>query len=235
ADRRVLESGVASLQEIHEYMGGDVERAVAAGQRSVERGATPWRPVGCPVLGIALFWSGRPDDGAAELEAAADTARDAGNHLAVIHASGGLAAIRAETHDVAEAGKLAEAALALAGERGLAEHWATALARVVRGRALEQRGRIAEGAAEIDRGVEVSERGVAAVEIAYARRLGGDPDAAAESVRQARRVLERCAAPGILRQMLARTERRLHRGSRLRADAAAPARGGELTERELTG
>ena len=241
ADRRVLESGVASLQEIHEYMGGDVERAVAAGQRSVERGATPWRPVGCPVLGIALFWSGRPDDGAAELEAAADTARDAGNHLAVIHASGGLAAIRAETHDVAEAGELAEAALALAGERGLAEHWATALARVVRGRALEQRGRIAEGAAEIDRGVEVSERGVAAVEIAYARlaqadarRLGGDPDAAAESVRQARRVLERCAAPGILRQMLARTERRLHRGSRLRADAAAPARVVELTERELT-
>ena len=53
ADRRVLESGVASLQEIHEYMGGDVDRAVEAGQRSVERGATPWRPVGCPVLGIA--------------------------------------------------------------------------------------------------------------------------------------------------------------------------------------
>ena len=47
-------------------------------------------------------------------------------------------------------------------------------------------------------------------------------------------MLERCAAPGILRQMLARTERRLRRGSRLRADAAAPPRVVELTERELT-
>ena len=34
--------------------------------------------------------------------------------------------------------------------------------------------------------------------------------------------------------MLARTERRLNRGSRLRADAAAPPRVVELTERELT-
>ena len=40
----------------------------AAGRRSVERGQTPWRPVGCPVLGIALFWSGRSDEAAAELE-----------------------------------------------------------------------------------------------------------------------------------------------------------------------
>src|SRR4051812_19823540 len=57
-DEPVLESGVASLQEVHRYMDGDVERAVQAGRRSVERGQTPWRPVGCPVLGIALFWSG---------------------------------------------------------------------------------------------------------------------------------------------------------------------------------
>ena len=34
--------------------------------------------------------------------------------------------------------------------------------------------------------------------------------------------------------MLARTERRLHRGSRLRANAGAPPRVAELTERELS-
>ena len=95
-DEPMLESGVASLHEIHRYMEGDVERAVQAGRRSVELGETPWRPVGCPVLGIALFWSGRPGHAGAELKAAADTARAAGNHLAVIHASAGLAAIRAE-------------------------------------------------------------------------------------------------------------------------------------------
>jgi LuxR family transcriptional regulator, maltose regulon positive regulatory protein len=240
ADERVLESGVASLQEIHRYMGGDVGHAVEAGLRSVRRGATPWRPVGCPVLGLALFWSGRADDAAAELEAAADTAGAAGNHLAVIHASGGLAAIRAETGDLATAGEVAEAALALAAERGLSEHWATALGRVVHGRALEQRGLISEAANEIERGVEVSERGVAAVEIAYAHlaqadahRLCGDADAAAESLRRARRAVERCAQPGILREMLARADRRLHRASRVRAHVTTPA-GQELTERELS-
>src|SRR5215218_3981787 len=67
ADEPVLESGVGSLQEIHRYMAGDVERAVQAGRRSVQHGETPWRPVGCPVLGIALFWSGEYGEAAAEL------------------------------------------------------------------------------------------------------------------------------------------------------------------------
>jgi LuxR family transcriptional regulator, maltose regulon positive regulatory protein len=238
-DEPVLESGVASLQEVHRYMDGDVERAVRAGRRSVERGETPWRPVGCPVLGIALFWSGHAGEAAAELESAAQTARAAGNHLAVIHASGGLAAIRAEAGDLAAADAAAVAALSLADRRGLSEHWATTLARVVHGRALEQRGLIADASDEIARGVELSERGVATVEIAYARlaqaeahQVGGDPDAAAEAARHARAVIERCAAPGILRDLLARTERLLHRGSRVRA--GDPATGAaDLTDREL--
>ena len=240
ADAPVLASGVASLQEIHRYMSGDVELSVKAGLRSVAHGATPWRPVGCPVLGIALFWSGRPSEAAAELEAAADAARAAGNHLAVIHASGGLAAIHAEDGRLDEAGAVAEAALSLAEQRGLSEHWATTLARVARGRALEQRGLIADAGDAIDRSVELSERGVAAVEIAYARlaqadahQLRGDPDAAAEAMREAGRVIDRCATPGILPELLARTQRRLHLASRVRPGdgVAAPE---ELTERELT-
>ena len=240
ADAAVLESGVASLQEIHRYMTGDVENAVGAGLRSVSRGPTPWRPIGCPVLGIALFWSGRPGEAAAEHEAAADTARAAGNHLAVIHASGGLAAIRAEEGDLEAAAAVAESALSLAEQRGLSEHWATTLARVVRGRALEQRGRITDAAAEIDVGVELSARGVARVETGYARlaqadahRLSGDPAAAAEALREARRVIERCPAPGLLRELLARTERHLHTGSRVRVHDE-PGAAEELTERELS-
>jgi LuxR family maltose regulon positive regulatory protein len=235
----VLESGVASLREIHGYMEGDVERAVRAGRRSVERGETPWRPVGCPVLGIALFWSGRPTEAAAELETAAETARVAGNHLAVIHASAGLAAIRAEDGELDAADAMAEAALALAEQRGLADHWATTMARVVRGRALEQRGLTVHACNETDRGVELSQRGVATVEIAYARlaqaearQLDGDPDGAADALRLARRAIDQCAAPGILREMLARTERRLHLGSKRRA-GRGPAASAELSEREL--
>src|SRR3954467_4658420 len=118
ADEPVLESGVASLQEIHRYMDGDVERAVEAGRRSVQRGETPWRPVGCPVLGIALFWSGEYGEAAAELDAATDTAQAAGNHLAVIHASGAVAAMRAESGELDAADATAQAAVRLAQQSG---------------------------------------------------------------------------------------------------------------------
>jgi LuxR family transcriptional regulator, maltose regulon positive regulatory protein len=233
-----LESGVASLNEIHRYMAGDVRRAVEAGRRSVERGETPWRPIGCPVLGIALFWSGQPAEAAAELTDAIEQARSAGNHLAVVHASGGLAAINAEEGDLQEADRVAQAALLLAEERSLAEHWATTMARVVHGRALENQGLLAEADDAIERGTELSQRGVAAMEIAYsllsraeARQLQGDPRGAADLAAEARTVVERCPDPGILREMLARTERRLHLASRRRpVDRDTPA--DELTDRE---
>jgi ATP/maltotriose-dependent transcriptional regulator MalT len=233
-----VEAGIASLHEIHRYMDGDVGRAVQAGQRSVERGDTPWRPVGCPVLGIALFWSGRAGEAATELSEAVDVARAGGNHLAVIHASGGLAAIRAEQGELGDAERVAVEALELAEERSLSGHWATTMARVVQGRALEQRGLLAEADAEFEQGAELSQSGVAAVEIAYAllsqaeaRQLQRDPDGAAELLGEARRVVERCPDPGILREMLARTERRLHLASRVRA--ASDPHADELTEREL--
>jgi LuxR family maltose regulon positive regulatory protein len=234
-----LESGVASLNEIHRYMGGDVRRAVEAGRRSVERGKTPWRPIGCPVLGIALFWSGHAAEAADELTDAVEEGRSAGNHLAVVHASGGLAAISAEAGDLQEADRIAQAALQLADERSLAEHWATAMARVVHGRALEQKGMLAEADDEIERATELSQRGVAAIEIAYSllswaegRQLQGDPEGAAALAAEARAVVERCPDPGILREMLARSERRLHLASR-RRPADGDVRSDELTEREM--
>src|SRR4051794_2783569 len=239
ADDPVLESGVASLQEIHRYMDGDVEEAVLAGRRSIRRGETPWRPVGCPVLGIALFWSGQYDEATTALEIATETARAAGNHLAVIHASGALAAMRAERGELDAADAAAQTALGLAQERGLNEHWATTLARVVHARALQQRGLIAAAADEIARGVELSARGVATLEIAYARlaeaeahRLRGDPHGAADAARQARRLIEQCAAPGVLSEMLARTERRLHLASGRVRVGGGRAAAEELTDRE---
>jgi LuxR family maltose regulon positive regulatory protein len=234
----VIESGVASLREIHRYMDGDVGQAVEAGRRSVERGQTPWRPVGCPVLGIALFWSGEADEAAQELEQSVRLAHSAGNYLAVIHASAGLAAIEAEGGDLEAADAVAAEALDLAEERSLTDHWATAMARVVRGRALEQRGKIERAGAEIERAAELSRDGVAAVETAYSllsqaetSRLQGAPAQAAELAAEARAIVERCADPGILAEMLARTERRLHGSPRVRA--AAPSTPEELTEREL--
>jgi LuxR family transcriptional regulator, maltose regulon positive regulatory protein len=67
---------------------------------------------------------------------------------------------------------------------------------------------------------------------AEALRLRGDPRGAADAARHARRLIEQCAAPGLLSEMLARTERRLHLASRrVRIGDGAPA-AVELTDRE---
>jgi LuxR family maltose regulon positive regulatory protein len=109
----------------------------------------------------------------------------------------------------------------------------------VHGRALEQQGLLEEAGDAIERGIELSQRGVAAVEIGYSllshaedRQLQGEPDGAAALLARARRVVEQCPDPGILKEMLARTERRLHVGSRRRAGAGDLV-GAELTDREL--
>jgi LuxR family transcriptional regulator, maltose regulon positive regulatory protein len=167
-----------------------------------------------------------------------DVARAAGNYLAVIHASAGLAAIRAENGDLEDAQRTAAEALDLARERSLGEHWATSMARVVQGRALSQRGQIDEAGAAIERGAELSRDGVAALETGYAllsqaeaAQLAGDRATAAALAAEARGIVERCADPGILTEMLARTGRRLHLSQRPRS-GAADARD-EMTEREL--
>jgi LuxR family maltose regulon positive regulatory protein len=188
------------------------------------------------VLGIALFWSGRSGEAIPELAESVDTARAAGNHLAVIHASGGLAAIHAERGELEAAEGFASAALELAEETSLVEHWATTMARVVRARALERAGRLAEAGEEFDRGVKLSRRGVAAVEIGYAllsqaeaRQLRGDTEGARAALRGARPVVQACAQPGILEDMLHRTERRLSGAPRRPLDGQPL----DLTEREL--
>ena len=232
----VVVSGVASLQAIHRYMSGDVAQAVAAGRRSLDLapGKTPWRPVGCPVLGISLFWSGRSAEARTELQAAVQLAETDDNHLAKVHALGGLAAIAARSGNFDEAAQLGRTSQELAEENGLAEHWATTLGRVAHGEALGHEGEFDEACRVIDAGVDLSRRGVATLEQAYAllrdaeaRHVRGDGGASRELVAEARRTLTRCADVGILSELLAGTERRLR--------VAAVTRNGhsDISDREL--
>ena len=233
-----LEAAAGMLRCIHEYLEGDVGGAIEAARSARElepEEISPWRSVGCPVLGVALFWCGEPAESAATLEQAVQRARPAGNHLAVIHAHSCLAANHAERGDWETAAQLARTAIELGRERGLDDHWANAMAYVARGKAVEQQGKLEEAEVEIRRAVELSRRGAAKAEKGYAllayaqvRHDLGQHDEARALVRKARRAVESCADPGVLVEMLARGERRLRAAGPSRS--AAPE---ELTDREL--
>jgi LuxR family maltose regulon positive regulatory protein len=222
-----LASGVASLRAIHRYMNGNVGAAVAAGRRALEleRGgaASPWRPVGCPVLGLALHWHGNREDARGTLTEAVRIAKANGNHLAVMHASGGLAAIESELGDTTSAGARVADAAAVAEAHDLSEHWAYSLSLTVRSHLLEMQGDLDGAEALLVRSTQLAQRGVASIEIAYSlltlagirQRLGR----AAEARRvyeEARDAIRQCEDPGILNDRLRRSERRLSFTSPLR-------------------
>jgi LuxR family maltose regulon positive regulatory protein len=238
-----LESGVASLRAIHRYMSGDVGAAIAAGRRALalERGgeASPWRPVGCPVLGLSLHWHGERDNATQTLIEAVRIARADGNHLAAMHASGGLAAIEYERGDEASANARAAEAIALAEEHDLSEHWASSLSLAVRGQVLA-RGDDPEAADRVlVRASEVARRGVASIEIAYSllalasiRQRLGRREEAQRIYEEARTAVARCEDPGILTGRLARAERQTTLASPLRAGRPS-GRGEALSDAEL--
>ena len=223
-----LESGVASLRAIHRYMSGNVSAAVSAGRRALEleRGgaASPWRPVGCPVLGLSLHWHGEREAARQTLVEAVRIARANGNHLAAMHASGGLAAIEYERGDAASASARAAEAIELAEEHDLSEHWASSLSLAVRGQLLDRTDDPEAADPVLLRASELARRGVASIEIAYSllalagvRQRLGRLDDARRIYEEARKAVGRCEDPGILNERLARAERRAKFASTPRA------------------
>jgi LuxR family maltose regulon positive regulatory protein len=211
-----LEAAAAMLRCVHRYMAGDVAQAVDAAHWALEREpdeSSPWRSVGCPVLGLALFWSGEDQAAAATLQAALPRSREAANHLAVVHALGGLAAIHVERGALDEAEEFAARSLALSREWGLDEHWAASLAHVVQGRVRLERGDPAGARELVSHALDLSQRGLARVEATYALLTlaqvaldGGERGTAVSLLRLARRRMAECPDPGILRSLLGRTE-----------------------------
>jgi LuxR family maltose regulon positive regulatory protein len=239
-----LASGVASLRAIHRYMSGNVGAAVAAGRRALEleRGsaASPWRPVGCPVLGLSLHWRGQREDASQTLTEALRIAKANGNHLAAMHASGGLAAIEYERGDAASASARATEAIALAEEHDLSEHWASSLSLAVSGQLLARNDNPEAADQVLVRATELARRGIASIEIAYSllalassRQRLGRSEEAQDIYDEARKAVARCEDPGILGERVARAER----GARLAPSQRASRAGGRsetLSDAELS-
>jgi LuxR family maltose regulon positive regulatory protein len=221
-------------------MDGDVAAAVEAGRRALqlERGGvpSPWRPVGCPVLGLAQHWHGHQADARLTLTEALRIAKAGGNHLAAMHASGGLAAIEYQCGDVVSAQSHSAEALSLAAEHELAEHWASSLALAVRGQLLATAGEVEAADRVVSRAAELARRGIASIEIAFSlltlasvrRRLGRYEDASRIHAEACDRVAK-CADAGILRESVR------HAAPAPRASTVRPGlRGDSLSEAELS-
>jgi LuxR family maltose regulon positive regulatory protein len=192
------------------------------------------------VLGLSLHWHGEREDATRTLIEAVRIARANGNHLAAMHASGGLAAIQYERGDAAGAGARAAEASALAEEHDLTEHWASSLSLAVHGQLLDRADDLEAADRALVRSTELAGRGVASIEIAYSllalaaiRQRLGRHDEARRIYEEARKAVARCEDPGILNERLMRTERAVSFSPRPRA--AGTSRGRDaLSESEMS-
>jgi LuxR family maltose regulon positive regulatory protein len=194
------------LRCMKEYLTGDAGAAIAAATEALALDAVelpPWRSVGCPVLGIALYWSGQPDEARATLLPAMTRARDAGNFLAQLHGTGCLALAASARHEPAVAEELIDRANRIRQEHGFRDHWASAMTLLAQARIDSDGGHLDAAERSLSEAVELSRRGLARIELAYGLvELGslqlrrGQHQAAAASAAEAGEALAYCPDPG---------------------------------------
>ena len=226
-----VESAACMLRAGYRQMIGDLAGAEPPSRRAValeESGAPRWRAGSLATLGANLCWQGRDGEAVAVLGQVARAGRPLANYLAGVWAMGCLAAIRARAGDLDAAERDARKATGLAADHGLGEYWITATAVITMADVFDRRGQTAEAEAAALKGLELARRGRARLETACAllclariRFHDGNSDDARARLRAAREIIAACADPGVLTELVARTERVLA----ARTGAAGPAPG----------
>ena len=210
-DSAALTAAAAMLRCIAEYLSGDARAAIAIARQAIALDAEerpPWRSVGCPVLGIALYWSGDTDESCATLNGALPRAEQAGNHLAAMHALGCLALAATDRGDELGALRIADQAMAVRDAHGFAEHWASAMAHLARARALSARGDVVLAEQAVARAVQLSRHGLARIELAFGlltwaelRLRQHDRQQAIDLMNEADATLRACSDPGLVQDL----------------------------------
>jgi len=226
-----VESAACMLRAGYRQMIGDLAGAEPPSRRAValeESGAPRWRAGSLATLGANLCWQGRDGEAVAVLGQVARAGRPLANYLAGVWAMGCLSAIRARAGDLDAAERDARKATDLAAGHGLGEYWITATAVITMADVLDRRGQTAEAEAAALKGLELARRGRARLETACAllclariRFHDGNSDDARARLRAAREIIAACADPGVLTELVTRTERVLA----ARTGAAGPAPG----------
>ncbi len=211
-----IESAACMLRAGHRQMIGDLAGAEPPSRRAVEleQSGTPrWRAGSLATLGANLCWQGRDSEAVVVLDQIAGAVEPLANNLAGLWALGCLAAIRSRADDVEAAEQYARKASDLAAEHGLGEYWIAATAVMTMADVLDRRGQTAEAEAAALRGLELARRGRARLEtacgllcLARIRFHGGDTHDARARLRTAQEIIAACADPGILTELVTRTE-----------------------------
>lgn len=233
-----LASAVSIVRNSHRRRVGSVGEGVAAAEPAVlaeREPRSPWRAVARVGQGATLYWAGRWDDARSALEDATETARAAGLLVPIVLGQGYLAMLDRRDGDGPRARQRAEGAVSLAVERHLTGYDQAAAAHLALGQC--QLDSIELDAAKpnlttaLRLAVQGGERlliGSAHLALAESAHLQNRQAESDRELSEASHILQQCADPGILADLVATTERRL-RGSR-----TVQPTGSELTPRERT-
>jgi LuxR family maltose regulon positive regulatory protein len=230
-----VESAACMLRAGYRQMIGDLTGAEPASRRAVvleETGTARWRAGSLATLGANLCWQGRDGEATGVLDQVTGAIEPLANYMAALWAMGCLAVIRTRADDLEAAERYARKAIGLAADHGLGEYWVTATAVIALADVLDRRSRTAEAEAAALKGLKLARRGRARLETACAllclariRFHAGDTRDAQARLCAAQQIIAGCADPGILTELINRTDRALT----LRVGIASTA-GRELAE-----
>ncbi len=238
-----LHSGIAQLRAIQAIQSGDVQRAIEAGRRSLELEpdtASRGYAVASIVIGASFYFAGELREADAALGVGLRGLGSDPVRAALFVGLGYRALIHAENGQLAHSESLSTEADQRIESWRLDEYvWATP-AFLARGTLLELRGEAAAAESAYAHATKLARRGgrrldlaLALISLARLKRHARDHAGARSLTREARQALAPCPDPGVLRELLTRTERSLQLAS---APASAPVLAAdlELSERELT-
>lgn len=236
-------ANAAMLEAAHASVKGDVGTAIEAARRSLSLHpdeSTPSFGAASVVLGVSLYDAGRYAEAARALEQGVLVLPDDNWITPLFVGLGCLAAAYVDLGEVDRAERAAAEAERIVDELRVHEAAWVARTRLARGRLLELGGDLAAAEGAFLQAVVLARRGERRLELPHAllrlarvKHRQRDHAQARVLAREARAVVKRCPDPGMLAELLARTERSLQLAG---APPAAPLLPIDvaLSERELT-
>jgi LuxR family maltose regulon positive regulatory protein len=238
-----VEANAAMLEAAHASVTGDVGTGIEAARRSISLHpdeTTPSFGAASVVLGVCLYDAGRNADAARALEQGVRVLPDENWITPLFVGLGGLAAAWVDLGEVDRAERAAAEAERIIDELQVHEAPWVARTRLARGKLLELNGDLVAAEAAFLRAVVLARRGGRRQELPHAllllarlKRRQREHAEARALTREARAVLESCPDPGMLGELLARTERSLQLAPTPSSAPLLPV-DLELSERELT-